>query len=99
MSSATSETTTAPDPVLTAERVHLAHAADCLSAMRAASSTGVDAGVDAWASERLGAARAERLQALAADPASRRSSGGPTQTPRPSTSAAGTCATATAPRS
>jgi DNA helicase IV len=27
-----------------------------------------DAGVDAWASERLGAARAERLRALAADP-------------------------------
>jgi hypothetical protein len=68
VSSATSETTTAPDPVLTAERVHLAHAADCLTAMRAATSAVVDAGVDAWASERLGAARAERLQALAADP-------------------------------
>ncbi|TQN40999.1 DNA helicase IV [Blastococcus colisei] len=36
--------------------------------MRAAASAVVDAGVDAWASERLGAARAERLRALAADP-------------------------------
>ena len=68
MSSATSATTTAPDPVLSAERAHLAHAADCLATMRAATSAVVDAGVDAWASERLGAARAERLQALAADP-------------------------------
>ncbi|TFV63500.1 AAA family ATPase [Geodermatophilus sp. DF01-2] len=68
MSSAPSATTTAPDPVLTAERAHLARAADCLTAMRAAASAVVDAGVDAWASERLGAARAERLRALAADP-------------------------------
>ena len=60
--------TTAPDPVLAAERAHLAHAADCLTAMRAATSAVVDAGVDAWAAERLGAARAERLRALAADP-------------------------------
>src|SRR3954449_373143 len=36
--------------------------------MRAAASAVVDAGVDAWASERLGAARAERLRHLAADP-------------------------------
>src|SRR3954447_11018401 len=36
--------------------------------MRAAASAITDAGVDAWASERLGAARAERLRALAADP-------------------------------
>src|SRR5688500_9765267 len=36
--------------------------------MRASASAVVDAGVDAWASERLGAARAERLRALAADP-------------------------------
>src|SRR3954470_20525867 len=36
--------------------------------MRTAASAVVDAGVDAWASERLGAARAERLRALAADP-------------------------------
>src|SRR4051812_22291788 len=36
--------------------------------MRSAASAVTDAGVDAWASERLGAARAERLRALAADP-------------------------------
>src|SRR4051812_1385692 len=36
--------------------------------MRAAARAVTDAGVDAWASERLGAARAERLRALAADP-------------------------------
>src|SRR6476659_768121 len=36
--------------------------------MRAAAHAVTDAGVDAWASERLGAARAERLRALAADP-------------------------------
>ena len=57
-----------PDPVLTAERDHLARAADCLTEMRTAASAVTDAGVDAWASERLGAARAERLRALAADP-------------------------------
>ncbi|MFW3172087.1 HelD family protein [Geodermatophilus sp. CPCC 206100] len=68
MSSAPSETTTTADPVLTAERAHLARAADCLTAMRAATRTVGDAGVDAWSSERLGAARAERLRALAADP-------------------------------
>jgi hypothetical protein len=68
VSSATSETTTAADPVLTAERGHLARAADCLTVMRASASAVVDAGVDAWASERLGAARPERLRALAADP-------------------------------
>ncbi|MGR6966442.1 HelD family protein [Geodermatophilus sp. URMC 61] len=68
MSSASSETTTTADPVLTAERAHLARAADCLTVMRASASAVVDAGVDAWASERLGAARAERLRALAADP-------------------------------
>lgn len=56
------------DPVLAAERAHLARAADCLTEMRAAASAVTDAGVDAWASERLGAARAERLRALAADP-------------------------------
>jgi DNA helicase IV len=60
--------TTVPDPVLTAERTHLARAADCLTEMRTAASAVVDAGVDAWASERLGAARAERLRHLAADP-------------------------------
>jgi DNA helicase IV len=67
--SATVEATrTAPDPVLSAERAHLARAAGCLSEMRAASIAVTDAGVDAWASERLGAARAERLRALAHDP-------------------------------
>jgi DNA helicase IV len=59
---------TAPDPVLTEERAHLALAAECLEQMRTAASAVTDAGVDAWASERLGAARAERLRALAADP-------------------------------
>ncbi|WP_138734016.1 HelD family protein [Modestobacter excelsi] len=64
---ATSETTAA-DPVLTAERDHLALAASCLTQMRTAAVAVTDAGVDAWASERLGAARAERLAALAHDP-------------------------------
>ncbi|MGY2078958.1 HelD family protein [Modestobacter sp. SYSU DS0657] len=59
---------TAPDPVLAAERAHLARAADCLTQMRTAAVAVTDAGVDAWASERLGAARAERLRSLAADP-------------------------------
>src|SRR5215213_5138155 len=36
--------------------------------MRTAAHAVTDAGVDAWASERLGAARAERLRHLAADP-------------------------------
>ena len=64
---ATSETADA-DPVLAAERDHLARAADCLTRMCTATTAVVDAGVDAWASERLGAARAERLRSLAADP-------------------------------
>ena len=59
---------TPADPVLAAERAHLARAADCLTEMRAAAAAVTDAGVDAWASERLGAARAERLRALAAEP-------------------------------
>jgi DNA helicase IV len=54
--------------VLAAERAHLARAADCLTEMRAAADAVVDAGVDAWASERLGVARAERLRSLAAEP-------------------------------
>jgi hypothetical protein len=54
--------------VLTAERAHLARATECLVEMRTAASAVVDAGVDAWASERLGAARAERLRSLAVDP-------------------------------
>ncbi len=62
------ETDSPSDPVLAAERAHLARAADCLAQMRVAASAVTDAGVDAWASERLGAARAERLRALAADP-------------------------------
>jgi DNA helicase IV len=57
-----------PDPVLTAEREHLTRAAECLGQMRTAAVAVTDAGVDAWASERLGAARAERLAALAHDP-------------------------------
>ncbi|MDT0274629.1 HelD family protein [Blastococcus goldschmidtiae] len=65
---APSETVPPPDPVLVAERAHLARAEDCLSRMRVAATAVTDAGVDAWASERLGAARAERLRALAADP-------------------------------
>jgi DNA helicase IV len=59
---------TTHDPVLAAERAHLLRAADCLTEMRTASTAVVDAGVDAWASERLGAARAERLRSLAHDP-------------------------------
>jgi DNA helicase IV len=69
---APSETTapddTTPDPVLAAERAHLLLAAESLTGMRAAAEAVTDAGVDAWAAERLGAARAARLQALAADP-------------------------------
>ena len=64
----TTGTATPTDPVLAAERAHLGLAGDCLTEMRAAASAVVDAGVDAWASERLGAARAERLRSLAADP-------------------------------
>ena len=54
--------------MLTAERAHLARAAECLTGMRAAAESVTDAGVDAWAAERLGAARAARLRSLAADP-------------------------------
>jgi DNA helicase IV len=68
VSQTASPETTVPDPVLTAERAHLQRAADCLTEMRAAARAVTDAGVDAWASERLGAVRAERLRALAADP-------------------------------
>ena len=60
--------TLVPDPVLAAERHHLARATECLTRMRATASAVTDGGVDAWASERLGAARAERLRSLAADP-------------------------------
>ena len=91
--------TTIPDPVLIAEREHLARAADCLTEMRAATHSVSDAGVDAWASERLGAARAERLHSLAVDPGVPPFLAAPTAAPRPSTSAAGTCATPPATRS
>jgi hypothetical protein len=64
----TSGTTPPTDPVLAAERAHLALAGDCLTGMRAAAASVADAGVDSWASERLGAARAERLRSLAAEP-------------------------------
>ncbi|MEI4270438.1 AAA family ATPase [Klenkia sp. LSe6-5] len=57
-----------PDAVLAAERAHLELAASCLGAMRSATLATADAGVDAWASERLGQARAERPRSLAADP-------------------------------
>jgi DNA helicase IV len=68
VSHSASPETTVPDPVLAAERAHLARAADCLTEMRSAAAAITDAGVDAWAAERLGAARAARLRALAADP-------------------------------
>ncbi len=64
----TTGTTPPTDPVLAAERAHLALAGDCLTEMRAVASAVAAAGGDAWASERLGAARAERLRSLAADP-------------------------------
>ena len=68
--------------------------------MRTAATAVVDAGVDAWASERLGAARAERLRALAADPGVPAFFGRTdTADARPSTSAAGTSATPRATRS
>ena len=79
MSHSSAPETTVADPVLTAERAHLARAADCLTEMRAAASAVTDAGVDAWASERLGAARAERLRALAPTRTSRPSSAAPTR--------------------
>ena len=50
---APSETDSPPDPVLADERAHLARALDCLSEMRVAATAVTDAGVDAWASERL----------------------------------------------
>ncbi len=85
--------------MLAAERAHLARAADCLIRMRAAAAAVTDAGVDAWAAERLGAARAERLRSLAADPGVPPFFGRTDTLPadaargRSSTSAAGTSAT------
>ncbi len=56
------------DPVLAAEREHLLRSRQCLARMRARAREAGDAGVDAFASEALGAARARRLRALADDP-------------------------------
>jgi DNA helicase IV len=56
------------DPTLRAERAHLELARRCLDAMRQAADHIADYGVDALASESLGALRARRLKALAADP-------------------------------
>jgi DNA helicase IV len=56
------------DPTLRAERAHLELARHCLDAMREAADRIADYGVDALASESLGALRAQRLKALAADP-------------------------------
>lgn len=60
--------TTPPDPVLTLERQHLARSRECLEHMRARAAQAGDVGVDAFASEALGAARVRRLRALADDP-------------------------------
>ena len=63
------EPPTAPaDPVLTAERDHLLRSRECLARMRHRAAQAGDVGVDAFASEALGAARARRLRALADDP-------------------------------
>ncbi|MEP7019648.1 MAG: AAA family ATPase [Pseudonocardiales bacterium] len=56
------------DPVLTAERTHLDTASKCLEAMKLSASAIADYGVDELASQSLGKLRAQRLQALAADP-------------------------------
>jgi len=57
------------DPVLTTERDHLMQARESLGQMRNRADRIADYGVDALASEALGAARALRLKALADDPA------------------------------
>jgi DNA helicase IV len=56
------------DPVLSAETAHLVRARECLGQMRERADHIADYGVDALASEALGAARAQRLKALADDP-------------------------------
>ncbi|PZS32037.1 MAG: AAA family ATPase [Pseudonocardiales bacterium] len=56
------------DPVLTAERTHLEAASKCLEAMKLSASAIADYGVDELASQSLGKLRAQRLQALGADP-------------------------------
>ena len=55
------------DPILTAERNHLDQSTAALALMRRSAEGITDAGVDAFASESLGAARACRLKALADD--------------------------------
>jgi DNA helicase IV len=61
-------TESARDPVLAAERQHLLRSRECLVRMQARAAEAGDVGVDAFASEALGAARARRLRALADDP-------------------------------
>ncbi|HZE48118.1 MAG TPA: AAA family ATPase, partial [Jatrophihabitantaceae bacterium] len=56
------------DPTLLAERAHLDVARRCLDAMRAEAAGITDVGGDAFSSESLGRMRAERLEALSADP-------------------------------
>jgi DNA helicase IV len=56
------------DPVLIAEAAHLVQARECLGRMRVRADRIADYGVDALASEALGAARVRRLSALADDP-------------------------------
>jgi DNA helicase IV len=58
----------AADPVLAAERAHLEYAHRCLDAMRADVTGITDVAGDAFTSESLGRMRADRLQALNADP-------------------------------
>lgn len=61
-------TPTSADPVLTLERDHLLRSRACLARMRARAVEVGDVGVDSFASEALGTARARRLRALADDP-------------------------------
>ena len=56
------------DVVLAAERRHLARSRECLAEMRVRARSIADYGVDALASEGLGAIRASRLKALTEDP-------------------------------
>ncbi|MDQ3464456.1 MAG: AAA family ATPase [Actinomycetota bacterium] len=55
------------DPILTAERHHLEKSTTALEHMRRSAEAITDGGVDAFASESLGAARSRRLKALADD--------------------------------
>jgi DNA helicase IV len=56
------------DPTLTAERAHLEIARRCLAEMQVRADAIADYGVDELASQSLGKLRAQRLQALTADP-------------------------------